>query len=75
MSDIKTYEEIGELILKSSVLKEKYGDKDFNLKKGKSDLEITLRQICKEKERAGDGLGTPTVSLTKKLNQIFNIGG
>jgi len=74
MTDIKTYQEIGQLILESSVLKEKYGDKDFNLK-GKSDLETTLRLICREKERAEDGLGTPTVSITKKLNQLFNIGG
>ena len=74
MTDIKTYQEIGQLILESWVLKEKYGDKDFNLK-GKSDLETTLRLICREKERAEDGLGTPTVSITKKLNQLFNIGG
>jgi hypothetical protein len=73
MGDIKTYNDIGEKILKNPILKEKYEIDEPNLVRGKKTIETVLRQICMEKEKHATQEKSSTLSITKKLNFIFNI--
>ncbi len=75
MADIKTYNDIGEKILKSLILKEKYDVEMFDLAQGKSELETVLRVICREKEKTAGQESSSTMAITNKLNQLFKIGG
>lgn len=74
MADIKTYNDIGKLILEASTLKEKYETEEFDLK-GKSDLETVLRHICIEKEKTANQESSSTIAINNKLNRFFKIGG
>jgi hypothetical protein len=76
MSDIKSYMDIGKKMLEHSLFKEKYNIESPSLP-GSSLVEKTLWTICKEKD--GDNLrdqsNSPTASITRKLNNLFNTGG